>query len=111
MKPNGEKNKQQLWLLEAQSRSSGINIPQMDSAQEVAFNNDRVAAAAAADYESAGKRLFMCEHARAKQEADCSATGEKMEVSGKRGGRGRPSDPSGHLSKGGGDGGAAADDI
>lgn len=73
-----------------QSRSSGINIPQMDSAQEVAFNNDRLAtaAAAAADYESAGKRLFMCEHARAKQEADCSATGEKMEVSGKRGGGG-----------------------
>lgn len=70
-----------------QSRSSGINIPQMDSAQEVAFNNDRVAAAA--DYESVSKRLFMCEHARVKQEADCSATGEKMEVSGKREGRGR----------------------
>lgn len=57
----------------------GINIPQMNLAPEVAFNNDRVAAAAAADYESAGKRLFMCEHAGAKQEADCSATGEKME--------------------------------
>lgn len=74
----------------------------------MAFNNDRVAAAA--DYESASKRLFMCEHARAKQEPDCSATGEKMEVSGKRGGRGRTADWSGHLSKGSRDG-AAADDI
>lgn len=82
----------------------------MESAQEVAFNGDRAPAEAAADYESAGKSLFMCEHARAKQGADCSATGEKMEVSGKRGGRGRGADPSGHLSKGSGDG-AAADDI
>lgn len=59
----------------------------MASAQEVAFNGDRepVAAAAAADYESAGKSLFMCEHARAKQGADCSATGKKMEVSGEAG--------------------------
>lgn len=88
----------------------GIDIPRMESAQEVAFNGDRAPAAAAADYESAGKSLFMCEHARAKQGADCSATGEKMEVSGKRGGRGRGADPSGHLSKGSGDG-AAADDI
>lgn len=61
----------------------------MESAQEVAFNGDWAPVAAAADYESAGKSLFMCEHARAKQGADCSATGEKMEVSGKRGGRGR----------------------
>lgn len=61
----------------------------MESAQEVAFNGDRAPVAATADYESAGKSLFMCEHARAKQGADCSATGEKMEVSGKRGGRGR----------------------
>lgn len=92
-----------------QVRSWGINIPQMDSAQEVAFNNDRLAAAAA-DYESAGKRLFMCEHAPAKREADCSATGEKMEVSGKRGRGGQPAHLSGHLSKGSEDG-AAADDI
>lgn len=72
-----EGKRKQPKLVEVRSRSTGINIPQMDSALEVAFNDGGVAVAA--DYESAGKRLFMCEHAWAKQGADCSATGEKME--------------------------------